>query len=159
MGTHISSYFTEAINLSLLNKAFYLALILALLLVFKSRLQALVGALSSIQIGGNSFNFGNKSDNSKYYSYLGDMFYELLSSGKLNENSLWTHFTDRSVSNLALFLKDYVEKIPTDEQDINMLHNGCMILVRKNRDELSKKIIEKLRIDIRGIPMSCINTD
>ena len=58
-------FFTENINLNLIDKIFYIFVIVFLICFFKDSVRLLIESISSINIGGNSFNFGNKKENSK----------------------------------------------------------------------------------------------
>jgi tetratricopeptide (TPR) repeat protein len=140
----------DVVLIEIISKSFWIIVISISIFCFKKQLGELLSTVSSFNIAGSNFKFSNKKENSKQYALLGDIFFEMLGNRNLSDNVIPYSISERSITNLSEFLHKYLNEIPFQNQEIQLLKNGALILARKQRFEQALEIYNYLLGKFKG---------
>ncbi len=128
----------DVVILSIASNAFWLTVIIVLVVVFRSELRSLLSSLSSVSIAGSHFELGDKTLTLKSYTILSNIFLDVLANGA-NAEKLAGVFSEVNAQQLTKFTIKYLLEAPKEEINFTLIRNIAYIagLTGRLQDSLS----------------------
>ena len=125
---------SDVVVQTIATNAFWLTVILVTILAFRKQIASIVGSVASFKVAGASFELKDRKATLEYYAVLTNVLLEILSQRDSAEK-LTGLLSTHSVQQLAKFSLKYIEEVPSEDVDIELLKNVALIIGRRGQTQ------------------------
>jgi tetratricopeptide (TPR) repeat protein len=136
-------FVNELVWQALITNLFWLAILITIILAFRSELRALVGSVASFKVAGASFELKDKKATIESWAILTNILIEVLSQRESSEQ-LAPFISDASARQLTKFALKYAKDSFAGDKDVELLKSIAYLVGRKGNTKEALSIYDTL---------------
>jgi tetratricopeptide (TPR) repeat protein len=134
---------SDVVVQGMISNGFWLTVFLVSVITFRKPLRSAIASLGKFNIAGASFELREPSATLASYVMLGNVLVDILSERESAEK-LYPVMSQASAQQLVRFIGKYMEEVPLEDQNIEMLKNVALLIGRKKQYQLAIGLYDQL---------------
>src|SRR5207249_3379820 len=122
----------DVILQALITNGFWLTVFLVSVITFRRPLASVIGSLGKFNIAGATFELREPIGTLASYVLLGNVLVDILSERESAEK-FYSVVSQASAQQLVRFIQKYMEEVPVEGQNVEMLKNVALLIGRKRQ--------------------------